>query len=500
MTGPRRLAPVICVALGAERRALRGARTAVLRVGMGPRRAARAFRASYGLGGRPVLVAGVGGGIGSDVRPGDVVVATEVRDPDGGVRPCPSAPLLATELRRHGLVVHLGPVASERRVAGRAARARLAATGVLAVDTESAWLAPAPDQPFAVVRVVVDTAREPLLRPGTVGRGVRALQRLRRAVPALDAWAAAVGPREVRLANPRSFCAGVERAIDVVDRALERFGAPVYVRRQIVHNTHVVRDLERRGAVFVAEVDEVPRGSVLVFAAHGVSPAVRADAAARDLRVVDATCPLVTKVHAEVRRHSAREATVFLIGHADHEEVEGTVGEAPADVVVVEDVAAAARVTARDASNVAYAMQTTLAVDEATEIADVLRSRFPAIAAPKSDDICYATTNRQRAVRDIAPDCDLLLVVGSPNSSNSLRLVEVAQREGVPARLVDHAGEVDLRMLAGVRRIGVTAGASAPPALVDDLVGCLRGLGPLTVVEPATDPEILRFTLPKEVS
>ncbi|GIF52611.1 4-hydroxy-3-methylbut-2-enyl diphosphate reductase [Asanoa ferruginea] len=499
MTSPRRQAPVICVALGVERRALRGARTAVLRVGMGPRRAAKAFHASGALGGRPVLVAGVGGGLGPGVRPGDVVVATEVRGPDGSVRQCPSAPLLAAELRRQGLIVHLGPIASEHRVAGRAARARLAATGALAVDTESIWLAPT-ESPFAVVRVVVDTPTEPLLRPGTARRGIRALRLLRRAVPAIDAWAAATGPREVLLANPRSFCAGVERAIEVVDRALERFGAPVYVRRQIVHNTHVVHDLERRGAIFVGEVDEVPPGSVLVFAAHGVSPAVRAEAEARGLRVVDATCPLVTKVHTEVRRHSSREATVFLIGHADHEEVEGTVGEAPADVVVVEDVAAAARVVPRDAGNVAYAMQTTLAVDEATEIADVLRSRFPELQAPKSDDICYATTNRQRAVRDIAADCDLLLVVGSPNSSNSLRLVEVAQREGVPARLVDHAADLDLHTLVGMRRIGVTAGASAPPTLVDELVGCLGGLGPLTVDEPSADPEVLRFTLPKEVS
>ncbi|MEV0714498.1 4-hydroxy-3-methylbut-2-enyl diphosphate reductase [Asanoa sp. NPDC050611] len=499
MTGARRHAPVICVALGVERRALRAARTAVLRVGMGPRRAAATFRASGGLGGRPVLVAGVGGGLRADVHPGDVVVATEVRGPDGSVRQCPSAPLLAAELRRFGLVTHLGPIASERRVAGRAARARLAATGALAVDTESIWLAPT-QAPYAVVRVVVDTPEAPLLRPGTAARGLRALRTLRVAAPALDAWAAATGPREVRLANPRSFCAGVERAIDVVDRALDRFGAPVHVRRQIVHNTHVVRELEAKGAVFVEEVDEVPPGSVLVFAAHGVSPAVRAEAEARGLRVVDATCPLVTKVHTEVRRHSAREATVFLIGHADHEEVEGTLGEAPADVVVVEDVAAAGRVVPRDAGNVAYAMQTTLAVDEATAIADVLRARFPEIQAPKSDDICYATTNRQSAVRDIAAGCDLVLVVGSTNSSNSLRLVEVAQREGVPARLVDHAADVDLSMLVGVRLVGVTAGASAPPTLVDELVDCLGGLGPLSVVEPATDPEVLRFTLPKEVS
>lgn len=319
-------------------------------------------------------------------------------------------------------------------------------------------------------------------------------------MPALDAWAAAIGERDVRLASPRSFCAGVERAIEVVERTIERHGAPTYVRRQIVHNAHVVRDLERRGAVFVDEVADVPAGGVVVLAAHGVSPAVRADAAARDLSVIDATCPLVTKVHAEVRRFAAQDTTVFLIGHSGHEEVEGTSGEAPDHVVVVPDVTAAATVTAPDPDRVAYAMQTTLAVDEAEQIAAVLRQRFPALRGPRRDDICYATTNRQVAVRQIAAGCDLMLVVGSPNSSNSLRLVEVAQREGVPGRLIDDAGDLSLSDLIGAKTIGVTAGASAPPQLVDDLVAALGGLGATNVSVTEAVAEDMHFTLPKEVS
>jgi 4-hydroxy-3-methylbut-2-enyl diphosphate reductase len=304
----------------------------------------------------------------------------------------------------------------------------------------------------------------------------------------------------VWLANPRSFCAGVERAIDIVERALDRYGSPVYVRRQIVHNAHVVGDLERRGAVFVSEVDEVPAGEVLVLAAHGVAPAVRAQASSRELTVIDATCPLVTKVHNEVRRYAGRGDTVLLIGHRDHEEVQGTVGEAPEHIIVVDDAAAAARVSPPDPGRVAYAMQTTLAVDEADEIAGILRDRFPSLRGPRRDDICYATTNRQLALRAVARDCDLVLVVGSANSSNSVRLVEVAEREGVTARLIEDAGQLDLRLLARAGRIGITAGASAPPHLVDDLVHCLGGLGPVTVHEPSAEPEDLRFTLPKEVS
>ena len=395
--------------------------------------------------------------------------------------------------------MHLGPVVTAPGVAVGAARRRLRATGALAVDTESGMLVPS-DRPWAVVRAVVDGPNLPLLSAGTAARGVRALRALRAAAPALAEWAAAIGPREVVLAAPRSFCAGVTRAIDTVDRALERHGAPVYVRRQIVHNTHVIDDLERRGAVFVQELDEVPPGAVAVLAAHGVAPAVRGQARDRGLAVVDATCPLVSKVHSEVRRLSRDGSTVLLIGHADHEEVVGTRGEAPGRVQVVEDEEQARTVAVPDPDRVAYVMQTTLAVDEAERIAAVLRDRFPAVREPRSDDICYATTNRQQAVRAIAARSDLVLVVGSANSSNSVRLVEVAERCGVPAHLVEDAGQVDPRWLAGVARIGITAGASAPPPLVDELVACLAGLGPVTVRDEHVVDEDVRFTLPQEVS
>jgi 4-hydroxy-3-methylbut-2-enyl diphosphate reductase len=408
--------------------------------------------------------------------------------------------LLASALRQNGLTVHLGPLISVERLVSARTREQLAETGALAVDMESYWLAPTGGEPFAVVRVVTDTVSAPLVHPGILMRGMRALRTLSETVPAIDSWAGALAVREVKLANPRSFCAGVERAIDIVDRALERYGAPVYVRRQIVHNAHVVGQLEKRGAVFVGEADEAPPGSVLVLAAHGVSPEVRTQAAARGLSVIDATCPLVTKVHTEVRRYAGRGDTVLLIGHADHEEVEGTVGEAPGNVIVVDDVAAARQVSVEDPSRVAYAMQTTLAVDEADEIAGVLSARFPTSAGPRRDDICYATTNRQQAVRDIAGDCDVMLVVGSDNSSNSVRLVEVASREGVPATLIDDAGALDLAFLTGAKRVGVTAGASAPPDLVNGLIEAIGGLGPLAVSEAAAEAEDLRFTLPKEVS
>jgi 4-hydroxy-3-methylbut-2-enyl diphosphate reductase len=361
--------------------------------------------------------------------------------------------------------------------------------------------------PFAVVRAVVDTPDHPLVHPGTVARGIAALTSLRRAAPVLAAWCAALGEREVLLAEPRSFCAGVDRAIATVEQALDRHGAPVYVRRQIVHNSHVVADLERRGAVFVHEADEVPPGEMLVLAAHGVTPSVRRTAASRHLAVVDATCPLVTKVHAGVRRAAGRGDTVFLIGHAEHEEVEGTVGEAaevPGDVVVVGSEAEAETVTAPDPARVASAVQTTLALDEAERIAAVLRRRFPALIEPRSADICYATTNRQAAVRAVAAEADRLVVVGSANSSNSVRLAEVGTRAGVDARRVDRPDELDLTWLARARRVAVTAGASAPEHLVDGGVGSvvdlLRGLGPVTVVPRPTTTEDIRFTLPKEVS
>jgi 4-hydroxy-3-methylbut-2-enyl diphosphate reductase len=449
-----------------------------------------------------VLVAGVAGGLTDDLRPGDIVAATEVRSGDGGtlVATCPAAPVLAGELLRRGMRVRTGPVLTvDGVVHDPVRRRRLAATGALTVDNESAHLTSA-DDTTAVVRVVVDTPAHPLLRPGTPARGISALASLRRAAPVMNAWAAALGERELLLAGPRSFCAGVERAIEIVERALDRFGAPVYVRRQIVHNRHVVDDLERRGAVFVEEADEVPTGSTLVLAAHGVSPEVRATADARRLQVIDATCPLVSKVHQEVRRFTRDGSTVLLIGHHDHEEVVGTRGEAPEHVIVVADPEEAARVQVPDPDRLAYAMQTTLAVDEAAETVSVLRTRFPGIRGPHNDDICYATTNRQRAVRRVAEEADLVLVLGSQNSSNSKRLAEVSEATGTPARLIDDASDVELSWLTGVRRIGITAGASAPPLLVDQLVTALGGLGPTVVRQVGELAEDVSFSLPKEVT
>ena len=486
----------IAVALRAEAVAVRrGSSAAVTRIGM---RAPRADRALQGAG--PLAMLGVAGGVAPHVQVGDVVVASEVRG-DGITVTCPAAPLLAGALRRAGLTVHVGPLATQPRLARRDELAAMTMTGVLAVDMETAVVAGgAGARPFVAVRVISDNAAQPLMRPAIVRNGYRALRTLSRAAGVVEQWEAAIRPRSIRLASPRSFCAGVERAIDIVERALDRYGAPIFVRRQIVHNAHIVAALERRGAVFVEELDEVPDGARVIFAAHGVTPDVRTTADRRGLDVIDATCPLVAKVHNEVKRYAARDATVFLIGHADHEEVVGTVGEAADHVVVVEDEAAAATVAAADPGNVAYVMQTTLAVDQADAIAGRLRQRFPSLVAPRSDDICYATSNRQAAVREIATDSDLVLVVGSRNSSNSLRLVEVAQRAGAVAHLVDDATDVDLSWLRGVERIGITAGASAPPYLVDDLVHALSALGPTDVHEVAAAEENVTFTLPREVS
>ncbi|HET6909085.1 MAG TPA: 4-hydroxy-3-methylbut-2-enyl diphosphate reductase [Mycobacteriales bacterium] len=473
----------------------RGTSAPVTRVGM------RASRAAAIAGGdEPVAMLGVAGGVAPYVQVGDVVVATEVRS-GGVVVECASAALLAGALRKVGLTVHLGPIETRRSVARGDDFARLAMTGAVAVDMESATVAEAVgSRPFAAVRVITDTAAAPLTRPGIVRDGYRALRTLTRVAPVMSQWAAAARDREVRLAAPRSFCAGVERAIDIVQRALDRYGAPIYVRRQIVHNAHIVAELERRGAVFVEELGEVPDGARVIFAAHGVTPAVRDEASNRGLSVIDATCPLVAKVHSEVRRYAARDATVFLIGHRDHEEVVGTVGEAAEHVVVVDGESEAERAHADDPDNVAYVMQTTLAVDEAERIAAKLRQRFPALVAPRSDDICYATSNRQVAVREIAAESELVLVVGSANSSNSQRLVEVARRAGAQSHLVDDVTDIDLDWLRGVRRIGITAGASAPPHLVDEIVHCLHGLGGVDVREISAVEENVTFTLPREVS
>lgn len=303
-------------------------------------------------------------------------------------------------------------------------------------------------------------------------------------------------PHTLLLAAPRSFCAGVERAIEIVEQALAQRGRPVFVRKQIVHNAHVVADLQARGAVFVDDLDEVPFGATVVFSAHGVSPAVRGEAGRRGLRVIDATCPLVTKVHAEARRFAGRGDTVLLIGHAGHEEVDGTMGEAPDRTILVADTEQARTVEVPDPERVSYLTQTTLAVDETTEIIEILEARFPALRGPGSDDICYATTNRQHALTAVAEDADLVLVVGSTNSSNSLRLVELARRAGTPAYLIDDAGDIRPEWLAGVRVVGLTAGASAPPWLVDEVIAAL---GPVTVLERETATESIRFTLPAAV-
>ena len=302
---------------------------------------------------------------------------------------------------------------------------------------------------------------------------------------------------EVLLAQPRGFCAGVDRAIDIVERALEQFGAPIYVRHEIVHNRFVVDGLRERGAVFVESLDEIPQGSTVVFSAHGVSKAVRLDAEQRGLKVFDATCPLVTKVHVEVSKMRRDNYEVIMIGHAGHPEVEGTMGQADAGIHLVESLEDVQGLIIGNEDRIAYVTQTTLSVDDCAEIVTALRRRFPNIAEPKKQDICYATQNRQDAVKFMAPQCDLVLVVGSANSSNSNRLREVAQKMGCEAYLVDRLDAVDPRWLEGRKRIGVTAGASAPESLVQELVEGLRGLGARGVKALEGIEEHVSFPLPR---
>ncbi|WP_020670453.1 4-hydroxy-3-methylbut-2-enyl diphosphate reductase [Amycolatopsis nigrescens] len=306
--------------------------------------------------------------------------------------------------------------------------------------------------------------------------------------------------KRVLLAKPRGYCAGVDRAVVAVEKALELHGPPVYVRKEIVHNRHVVDTLRERGVIFVEETSEVPEGALVVFSAHGVSPAVHAEAAERNLRTIDATCPLVTKVHKEVNRFAKDEYDILLIGHEGHEEVEGTAGEAPDSVQLVDTAADVDKVAVRDPSKVIWLSQTTLSVDETMERVDQLRERFPEIADPPSDDICYATTNRQVAVKAMAGECDLVLVVGSMNSSNSKRLVEVALKAGARASyLVDFASEVDEAWLEGVETVGVTSGASVPDLLVMELLDWLAERGWGDVQEVTTADEKIAFALPREV-
>jgi 4-hydroxy-3-methylbut-2-enyl diphosphate reductase len=303
--------------------------------------------------------------------------------------------------------------------------------------------------------------------------------------------------RRVLLAKPRGYCAGVDRAVQTVEQALERFGAPVYVRKQIVHNTHVVRTLEKRGAIFVEETDEVPEGAIVVFSAHGVAPEVHQEAKDRSLRTIDATCPLVTKVHNEARRFASQGYEILLIGHEGHEEVIGTTGEAPAHIQLVDGPEDAARIEVADPAKVAWLSQTTLSVDETNQTVAALRERFPQLIDPPSDDICYATQNRQVAIKQLASESDLVIVVGSANSSNSVRLVEVAHEAGVPAAyLVDDASLIDPAWLKSATTIGVTSGASVPENLVDEVLERLAEAGFDTVDEVEAVHETVTFALP----
>ena len=481
----------------------RGARSAnVVTTGIGPRRARVAARRAALHRAAGVAVAGFGGALDPGLEQGEVVLASELRTRDGRVvGHCPGAAVLAGMLRRRGIPAHVGPIVSVNGPALGRGRKALLQGGALLADMESAWLAQASaGRPLVVARVVLDTGHGSLRRPAaSATAAVRAARSLRATAAMLAEWAQEIAPREVVLAAPRASCAGVERAIEVVERALDRYGPPVYMRKQIVHNRHVVDELERRGAICVDELEQVPDGATVVFSAHGVSPRVRSEAQRRHLNVVDATCPLVNKVHAEARRFGANRYTVFLIGHEGHEEVEGTSGEMPEQIRVIDPDGDIDGLDVPDSERVAYLTQTTLAVDETRGVIERLRARFPEIAGPRSDDICYATQNRQDAVRALAADCDLVLVVGSRNSSNSNRLVEVARRSGCAARLLDDESQLEPGWFAGMRRIGVTAGASSPERIVQRMVGALEVLGPLQRSEHAVADETVRFALPREV-
>ena len=486
--------------MGIEARAVRGGApwARVEKFGIGRARAEQAASLVSGHDGA-VVIAGFAGALDERLQPGDIVLASELRGPDGTVA-CGDPAILAGVLRRAGLRVYVGPIVSSPRRVHGARRRELAATGALAVDMESAWLAEAHGRPVVSLRAVSDSQDQEIYRPIRVASGVRAAFRsLRQAAALLGEWADVLGEREIVLGSPRASCAGVVRAVDIVRQALADRGAPIYVRKQIVHNAHVVSELEALGAVFVEEVDEVPEGATVIYSAHGVSPAVRAAAAERELDVIDATCPLVAKVHAETRRFARRGFDIVLVGHEGHEEVEGTVGEAPDRVRVISSVEEVEAVAVADPERVAYLTQTTLAVDETALVVEALRERFPALAGPRSDDICYATQNRQDAVRALARDCDIVLVVGSQNSSNSRRLVEVAERAGSRSQLIERADDIRPELLRDVRRVGLTAGASAPEELVEGVVSALDALGSVSVSERVVATESIQFKLPPQV-
>jgi len=305
---------------------------------------------------------------------------------------------------------------------------------------------------------------------------------------------------EVLLAQPRGFCAGVDRAIEIVERALELFGAPIYVRHEIVHNAYVVADLRKKGAIFIEELSDVPEGATLIFSAHGVSKAVRSEAEARGLRVFDATCPLVTKVHIEVAKMRQEGFDIVMIGHKGHPEVEGTMGQSGEGMHLVEDIDDVLKLDLPDPQRIAYVTQTTLSVDDASAIIDALKSKYPEIKEPKKQDICYATQNRQDAVKFLAPQCDVVIVVGSPNSSNSSRLREVAEKRGIPSYMVDSPTQIDPQWVEGKKRIGVTAGASAPEVLAQAVIARLRELGVRNVRSLEGIEETISFPLPRGLS
>ena len=304
---------------------------------------------------------------------------------------------------------------------------------------------------------------------------------------------------KVVLAQPRGFCAGVERAIDIVEKALETYGPPVYVRHEIVHNRHVVDSLRAKGAVFVEELDEVPEGKIAIFSAHGVSKTVETDAESRHLQVIDATCPLVSKVHVEGRRYAAQGREVILIGHAGHPEVEGTMGQVPGGVHLISTAGEVDKLNVKDPSKLAYVTQTTLSVDDTREVIEALKRRFPAIVGPDTKDICYATQNRQRAVRQLSEQVDMILVIGAPNSSNSNRLREIAEELGVPSHLIENAGQLDPKWLDGVQSVGITAGASAPDVLVQEVVAKLRDLKQISLSVMEGIAENVKFRLPPQL-
>ena len=352
---------------------------------------------------------------------------------------------------------------------------------------------------FLALQPAVSTRRRLVATDPPERRASSCFGGVSRRVPRLVGTVAAGLVQRVLLASPRGYCAGVERAVETVERALSLYGPPVYVRKQIVHNAHVVRELEERGAVFVDDENNAPPGSILVLSAHGVAPSVYARAAARRLTTIDATCPLVTKVHSQARRYAAEGYHMFLIGHGGHEEVVGTMGEAPDAITLVQSVAEAETVELPGAGPVAYLTQTTLSVDETAEILDVLRRRFPEIRAPQREDICYATSNRQWAVKELLGEVELLLVIGSRNSSNSNRLVEVARGAGVASHLIEDETEIDERWLEGVESVGVTSGASAPERLVERVCEWFRAYGVSEITPFASVYEDVVFRLPVEL-